>query len=107
VKEDTAEDLLPDRAGAAIGVDGIVGAGVASRKIGKMDLTFGEFFCGAGGMALGATQARIIGSDGNPWALRPSWAIDADADAVETYRRNIHSGRSEAPVLSAMCAKST
>lgn len=41
--------------------------------------TFGELFCGAGGLSLGLMQAGFI----------PVWAIDSDKDACETYRCNI------------------
>jgi DNA (cytosine-5)-methyltransferase 1 len=41
--------------------------------------TVGELFCGAGGMGLGLKWA----------GLRPSWAIDIDADACRTYQRNV------------------
>ncbi len=41
--------------------------------------TFGELFCGAGGMALGLKLA----------GFRPVWALDADLDACATYRNMI------------------
>jgi len=42
-------------------------------------LTFGELFAGAGGMALGLKRA----------GLKPGWAVDFNADACATYRRNV------------------
>ncbi|MCH8977726.1 MAG: DNA (cytosine-5-)-methyltransferase [Armatimonadetes bacterium] len=41
--------------------------------------TFGELFCGAGGMAYGLGKA----------GFEPKWAVDADRWACETYRRMI------------------
>lgn len=42
-------------------------------------LTFGELFCGAGGMAFGLKQA----------GLQPLWGIDNDPDACRTYAANV------------------
>lgn len=44
----------------------------------------GELFAGAGGMALGAHDARIGGS-----GFRHVWATDIDDDACSTFRRNL------------------
>lgn len=55
-----------------------------------MILPFGELFSGAGGLSLGALQARVTAPDRTAWALAPAWAIDADADACATYRMNLH-----------------
>ena len=41
--------------------------------------TFGELFCGAGGMALGLKNAGMI----------PKWAVDVDEHACATYRKMI------------------
>lgn len=44
-------------------------------------LEFAELFSGAGGMALGLKNA----------GFRPSWAVDWNQDACQTYRRNLGS----------------
>lgn len=50
-------------------------------------IRIGEYFCGAGGMALGATLAS-----GAFEHVEPLWAVDSDFDACSTYAANIHSG---------------
>jgi DNA (cytosine-5)-methyltransferase 1 len=50
----------------------------------------GELFCGPGGMAKGAIEARI--SDPS-WRIIHRWATDCDRDACCTYRNNICQGR--------------
>lgn len=54
-------------------------------------LRLGELFCGPGGLALGALQAR---SNSNQTILRIAhqWANDIDNSACQTYRRNIATG---------------
>lgn len=49
-----------------------------------------ELFCGPGGLALGARQAKVVGCDGTEYVIRPVWANDVDPYACDTYRRNIH-----------------
>lgn len=51
-------------------------------------LTFklGELFCGPGGIAYGALQAK---SDDGAFKIEHTWANDYDADTCETYRKNI------------------
>lgn len=46
----------------------------------------GEFFCGPGGLACGALNARIEISD---FRIAHAWANDYDAQTCETYRENI------------------
>ena len=53
-----------------------------------MEFKLGELFCGPGGIALGAKQARII-KGGGVYAIRHVWATDYDKDTCETYRQNI------------------
>lgn len=43
----------------------------------------GEFFCGAGGLAWGALNARSSSK------ITHAWAVDYDHSACQTYRRNI------------------
>ena len=43
----------------------------------------GELFCGAGGLALGASKARYRGL-----RLKHVWANDSDYDACETFKKN-------------------
>lgn len=46
----------------------------------------GEFFCGPGGIALGATTAKIENED---FKIVHEWANDYDADTCQTYTHNI------------------
>ena len=46
----------------------------------------GELFCGPGGLALGATTAKIEDSD---YKIIHKWANDYDRDTCNTYTRNI------------------
>ncbi len=46
----------------------------------------GELFCGPGGIAYGALQAK---SDDGTFRIEHKWANDYDADTCETYRKNI------------------
>ena len=46
----------------------------------------GELFCGPGGLACGAMNASIVDSD---YRIVHAWANDYDADACQTYTRNI------------------
>lgn len=46
----------------------------------------GELFCGPGGIACGAMNARSL--DGK-YKIEHAWANDYDADSCETYRKNI------------------
>ena len=48
----------------------------------------GEFFCGPGGLALGAKLATVECCD-ETFSLTHAWATDYDRDSCETYRRNI------------------
>lgn len=66
-----------------------------------MILRFGEIFCGAGGLSLGALRARATGPDGKTWKLVPVWAIDSDPDACATYRLGIHG---DDPAADVRCA---
>ena len=46
----------------------------------------GELFCGPGGLALGATTARIDNPD---YKIVHAWANDYDESTCKTYVRNI------------------
>lgn len=46
----------------------------------------GELFCGPGGLALGATTAKI---SNNKYKIIHEWASDYDLDTCNTYRANI------------------
>ncbi|HEY3295389.1 MAG TPA: DNA (cytosine-5-)-methyltransferase [bacterium] len=52
-------------------------------------LTYGELFCGPGGMACGATQVKAHSAHGRTYRIEHTWASDIDLDACKTYRRNI------------------
>lgn len=51
-----------------------------------MIFRLGELFCGPGGIACGALNARI---DNGDFGIVHQWANDYDADTCETYRLNI------------------
>lgn len=63
----------------SIAVAALVAAGTLPVK----KITLAELFCGAGGMALGAHQARY----GN-YGYRHVWATDYDSGACETFKHN-------------------
>ena len=48
----------------------------------------GEFFCGPGGIGLGAIKSQVS-SNGVTYSFAHAWANDFDPDTCETYRRNI------------------
>lgn len=50
--------------------------------------SLGEFFCGPGGLALGAKMANAKLNKAN-YAIKHAWATDYDHDSCETYRKNI------------------
>ena len=52
----------------------------------KETFELGELFCGPGGLALGATRAKIDGSD---FKIVHKWANDYDQSTCNTYIRNI------------------
>lgn len=49
----------------------------------------GEFYCGPGGLGLGAKLAKITTNNGKTYSFEHSFATDYDEDSCETYRRNI------------------
>lgn len=51
-----------------------------------MIFRLGELFCGPGGIAVGATNAKIENKD---YGIAHQWANDYDADTCNTYRKNI------------------
>ena len=63
-------------------------------------LTFGEFFSGPGGLALGAMMAKS--SDGDHiLRIKHAWANDYDKDTCDTYRKNICKDKCDANVVCA------
>ncbi|MDR1081902.1 MAG: DNA cytosine methyltransferase [Deltaproteobacteria bacterium] len=58
--------------------------------------TFGELFCGPGGLAQGALEAAI---DDSSYRIVHVWATDIDWHACETYRDNIFRGRGDGRIL--------
>ncbi|HLN25305.1 MAG TPA: DNA (cytosine-5-)-methyltransferase, partial [Patescibacteria group bacterium] len=63
-------------------VDLVVVADLAAKK--TETFTFGEFFCGAGGLSYAA--AHLLQG---PQRMEHRWSVDASADACHTYRQNI------------------
>lgn len=56
-----------------------------------MNFKLGEFFCGPGGIALGAKlSGKVESSDGVGYFITPYWASDYDLDTCKTYALNIH-----------------
>jgi DNA (cytosine-5)-methyltransferase 1 len=49
----------------------------------------GELFCGAGGLAKGAQLAQVTAPNGELWGCEPTWGIDNNKWATETYRHNL------------------
>lgn len=61
-----------------------------------MNFKMGEFFCGPGGIALGALLAgKVRSEDGTEFSISPYFATDYDLDTCRTYSRNIHSEKLE------------
>ena len=54
----------------------------------KIVFKYGEFFCGPGGLSLGAIKQSIIEGD-TEYKIEHCWANDYDIDSCETYRKNI------------------
>ncbi|GAA0061945.1 DNA (cytosine-5-)-methyltransferase [Clostridium sp. CTA-1] len=57
-----------------------------TERVKNMNFRLGELFCGPGGIAWGATNARIAD---NNFSIVHQWSNDYDKDTCETYRRNI------------------
>lgn len=55
----------------------------------KVSFKLGEFFCGPGGIAIGAKKSKFS-TDSSIYEIIPTWASDYDKDTCETYSRNIH-----------------
>jgi DNA (cytosine-5)-methyltransferase 1 len=54
----------------------------------EIKFRLGELFCGPGGLALGAINARLA-QDGITYKIEHAWANDYHEDSCKTYRRNI------------------
>lgn len=54
-----------------------------------MIFKFGELFCGPGGIALGAKNAKTYDDKSNVYQIQHVWANDYDKDTCNTYRNNI------------------
>lgn len=52
-------------------------------------MKYGELFCGAGGLSLGALQAKVRDKNGEIFKLEHAFASDSDPWACETYTKNI------------------
>jgi DNA (cytosine-5)-methyltransferase 1 len=59
----------------------------------------GEMYCGPGGIALGATQAKLS-CGGKTYGFSHSFATDHDADTCQTFARNI---RRHSPETTVVC----
>ena len=55
-------------------------------------ITFGELFCGPGGMSQGAKDTKVT-SFGETFSFHHKWALDSDPDSCETYKNNIKPDR--------------
>ncbi len=65
-----------------------------------MDFKLGEFFCGPGGIALGAKKCETIkDKKGNTYSITPFWASDFDFDTCKTYALNIHNSKNSDCVI--------
>lgn len=54
----------------------------------NINYRLGELFCGPGGIALGAKNAKVR-FNGSFASISHAWATDYDADTCDTYRKNI------------------
>jgi len=59
-----------------------------------MIFKFGEIFCGPGGLALGAHQAKVKFNN-SIYAIEHLWAIDNDKDSCKTYGKMISPNKPE------------
>ena len=57
----------------------------ASKESSGKTIKLGELFCGAGGMALGASMAEYDG-----WRFEHAWVTDRDPDSCRTIRQVVH-----------------
>ena len=51
--------------------------------------TIGEFYCGPGGLGLGAKLATFKESNGPTYGFKHRFATDYDPDACATYKKNV------------------
>ena len=54
----------------------------------QISFKLGELFCGPGGIALGAKNAKYH-TPTNTYSIKHAWATDYDSNTCETYRHNI------------------
>ena len=54
----------------------------------KETFRLGEWFCGPGGIALGAKSAKVQ-NETTEYSITHAWATDYDKDTCETYKQNI------------------
>ena len=52
-------------------------------------LTVGEFYCGPGGLGLGAKLARIKNKKGEEFSFKHVFATDYDQDSCDTFKKNM------------------
>ena len=65
-----------------------------------MQFKLGEFFCGPGGIAIGAIDTGIISNNkGVKYSIKPSWASDYDLDTCKTFALNIHNNINSLDVI--------
>ena len=65
-----------------------------------MQFKLGEFFCGPGGIALGAIDTGIItNNSADKYSIKPSWASDYDLDTCKTFALNVHKDISSSEVI--------
>ena len=65
-----------------------------------MQFKLGEFFCGPGGIALGAIDTGIItNNNADKYSIKPSWASDYDLDTCKTFALNVHKDISSSEVI--------
>ena len=53
-----------------------------------MNFKLGEFFCGPGGLALGALSAQVK-NNGRTYSVSHGWSNDYDRDTCDTYTKNV------------------
>lgn len=63
----------------------------------KTNFKMAELFCGPGGLALGALNAKVFNGIKH-FSIEPVWANDIDPYACMTYQKNIHTDNSSGVV---------
>ncbi len=64
----------------------------------QVSFRLGELFCGPGGLAYGAKNAKVVSRFGSEYSIRHAWATDYDPAACKTFAHNVCAGDSSSVV---------